>query len=118
MNIRKIKDLVLASYTKSVLDEKKVNAIVNMLNRPDLKQYINELKSYESKKNITIAAPFIQNEENKKLYEELFPNKKIIYKQDSSLIAGVKITNNDIIYEFNLKNTFDNIISYIKQSYD
>lgn len=116
MTTKKIKDLVKISYNNSILDYDKAHDIAVSLTRFDLKQYIRELKNYENKTNVTIITPF--NLKNDKVFEELFPDKKIVYKNDPSLMLGIKIKNNDALYEFNLKNTVQNLISYILESYD
>lgn len=116
MTIRKIKKLAQESYKGYILDKKKVNVISTMLSRSDLKNYINELKNIENKKNLIVSAPFSNIAE--KLLIKIFPNKIIFYKRDDSLMLGVKIIDNDAIYEFSLKNTLENIISHIKQNYD
>ena len=41
--------------------------------------------------------------------------KNIQLKEDKSLIAGIKIVDNDLIYESNVKNTLENLVSFIKQ---
>lgn len=116
MNKKKIDKLVLASYENNNLDQKKVNKIASLISRSDLKKYIKGLKMVEKKKSLIILSP-INNQDFKK-FEKLFPHKKIIFKKDPSLMLGVKIVDNDIVYEFTLKNSLDKIVSYIEQNYD
>lgn len=117
MSRKKLKTIVAASYNNDIMDFNKVHTIVTSLrSRNGLKQYINELKNYENKKNVTVTTPF--NVNKAKVFEKLFPNKKIVYKIDPSLMLGVKIVNNDNVYEFNLKNILQNITPYITKSYD
>lgn len=118
MTGKKIKELALKSYSKNNLDPKIVKRIALFLNRKELKLYLKELKKIENKKNVEITLAKIPNDKSKKIFNNLFPNKKIIYNIDKSLILGVKITNNDLIYEMNLKNTFQNLVDYVTQSYD
>ena len=113
MNKKKIKELVLASYK---IDEEKIKKIAPLLNRSDLKKYIGGLKTMESKKNVIVTTPFTNVKQE--MLENLFPNKRIVYKKDPSLIVGLKIQDDDIVYDFNLKNTLNNLISYIKQDYE
>ena len=47
--------------------------------------------------------------------KKLFPDKNIKFFEDKSLIAGLKLIDNDNIYDFSLKNTFKNLVSYINQ---
>lgn len=116
MDKKKIEKLILASYKNDFLDEKKVNRIVSLINKSDLKKYINGLKLAEKKKSLIISSP-IDNPDIKK-FEKLFPHKKIILKKDPSLMLGVQVVDNDLVYNFTLKNSLDKIISYIEQNYD
>lgn len=116
MNSKKINKLVLTSYRGNALDQKIVNKIASIISKNDLKKYINALKLRERKKSLIISSP-INNQDLKK-FEKLFPNKKIIFKKDPSLLLGVNVVDNDIVYEFTLRNSLDNIINYIEQNYD
>lgn len=116
MNSKKIDKLVAASYKDSYLDQKKVNRIASLISKTDLKKYINGLKLVEKKKSLIVSSP-IDNQDLKK-FEKLFPHKKIIFKNDPSLMLGVRVVDNDIVYEFTLKNSLDKILSYIEQNYD
>ncbi len=116
MNSKKISDLVRVSYKKDNLDQKKVNKIASLISKADLKKYINGLKLEEKKKSLIVSSP-INNQDLKK-FEKLFPHKKIIFKKDPSLMLGVRVVDNDIVYEFTLKNSLDKIVNYIEQNYD
>jgi len=115
MNIKKLKILVAESYKNDVLDSNKIYGIADLLTRSELKQYIGALKDHENKKNVIVLTSFCLKD---KRFEKLFPNKKIVYKKDPSLMLGVKVVDNDNVYQFNLKNALDNIISYITKAYD
>jgi hypothetical protein len=116
MDKKKIDKLIIQSYTNDSLDAKKVNKISSLISKSDLKRYINGLKLAEKRKNVIISSP-INNQDSKK-FGKLFPHKKILFKKDSSLMLGVQIVDNDIVYEFTLKNSLDRIINYIEQNYD
>lgn len=118
MNKKQIKKLVQASYTKDSLDEKKVMQIANALERSDLKEYIKALKKEEEKKKVIIAVPFTTKNINYNKLQELFPNKKLVFETDPSLITGLKITSNDVIYEMNLKSNLETVIEQIENSYE
>src|SRR3989344_2027619 len=105
MNSKNIKNLILASYRNSNLDQKKVNKIASLESKSDLKKYINGLKLAEKKKNLIVSSP-INNQDLRK-FQNLFPNKRVILKKDPSLMLGVKIVDNDIVYEFTLRNSLD-----------
>lgn len=116
MNIKKIKMLVLSSYTDKKLNSDMVNKIAALLTRKDLKIYIKVVKNYEKENTVIVSLPFMYND--KKIFDKTFKGKKIIYKEDPSLIAGVRIINNDIVYEYDLQNTLEDIATYIGLAYD
>lgn len=116
MNKNKIDKLVTTSYKNNHLDKKQVNRIASLISKSDLKKYINGLKMVEKKKSLIISTP-INNSDLEK-FTKLFPHKKIIIKKDPSLMLGVEVVDNDIVYEFTLKNSLNKIIDHIEQTYD
>lgn len=112
-----MKQLVLVSYSDGVLDKKKVDKITKLLNRKSLKQYIKTIKSYEREHSVFIEVAH-EMEAGVLAFEELFQNKKIVYHTDPTLLFGVKVTDNDLVYEMSLKSRFDEILEKIKQNYD
>lgn len=115
---KQIKQLTLQSYKGNSLDEEKVKTIANLLSRHQLKQYIKELKSHESKKNVVIHVPFLPKVEDQEKIKQLFFSKKVIYIIEPSLMVGLKVVDNDIVYDFNLKNTLEELASHVITSYD
>jgi F0F1-type ATP synthase delta subunit len=116
MTNKQIKQLAQVSYTSGHLDVKKVNRITKLLNRHELKTYLKYLKAFEKAKNVEINLTDIGLKTNlSKELRKLFPDKNVNFIEDPSLIAGLKIVDNDNIYDFSLKNTFKNLVSYINQ---
>lgn len=115
MTKRNIYKLVNISYKNNLLDKNIVLKISNKLSRRDLKLYLKALKINEQKNTIKVI---MANDKinkillEKKLKQE-FGNKIYDYKIDKSLIAGIKIIDNDLIYDFSLNNTIDNLVTYI-----
>ena len=116
MTIKQIKNLAMASYTNDALDGKKVNRIIKLLSRAQLKTYVTFLKHLEKSKSVKVIMSKLDTKRGlTKDLQKIFPNKKLEFLEDKSLIAGLKLVDNDIIYDFNLKNTFENLVSYINQ---
>lgn len=114
MTSKLIKKLVLSSYTKNKLDDKKVFKIAGSLKRSELKQYIKGIKNSENSRTVTILTPQSPiREDFLKRVKNMFPDKQIVVKKDDSLIAGIKIIDNDTIYDFNMQNMLENLVSYI-----
>jgi hypothetical protein len=116
MNKHIVDKLILRSYKDNYLDEKTVNKIASLLNKQDLKTYINGLKLEEMKKCLIVSSPV--DNQNLDEFRKLFPNKKIVLKKDTSLMLGVRVIDNDIVHEFTLKSSFDKILNYIEHNYD
>lgn len=116
MNSKKIDKLIAASYKDNSLDQKKVNQIAALISKSDLKKYINGLKLIEKEKSLIISSPI--NNQNLEKFEKLFPHKRIVFKKDPALMLGIRVVDNDVVYEFTLKNYLDKILSYIEQNYD
>lgn len=111
--------LAKESYTKNQLDEKKIITFTAKMDRKTLKVYIDSIKTIEKKKNVIVALPNVKSYNiSRKLFEEIFPNKDIIFEEDTQLILGVRITDNDMIYEKSLENSLHNILSEVKKNYE
>ena len=111
-----IKKLALSSYTGENLDGKKVNRIIKHLGRLDLKTYIKAIKNFENSRTVTLLSPITSSKTRlTKEMKKIFPDKKIVIEKDGNLIAGVRIIDNDTIYDFNVKNTLENLVSYVSQ---
>lgn len=114
MTKKQIKRLALASYTKEQLDAKKVKRVAKILSRQDLKEYIKILRELEKSKQVTVFVPRLyKSKEIEKKISDSFPGKKIIFQQDPSLMAGLRVENNDLVYELSLNNTLENLKNYI-----
>ncbi|MGA2967553.1 MAG: F0F1 ATP synthase subunit delta [Candidatus Levyibacteriota bacterium] len=114
MTVKQIKKLAVASYLNGILDAKTVNRVAKILNRAQLKCYVNFLKNLEQSKVVKVIVSSL--DAKSKLEKQLkarFPSKKIEFSEDKTLIAGLELIDGDVIYDFNLKNTFENLVSYI-----
>lgn len=118
VNKRILKQLVLESYTQGTLDEDKVGKIASLLKKDDLKIYIRAIKYTEKKSTIVVDAPFAVDTESKKTIEGVFTNKRIVYNVDPSLLLGMKLTDNDDIYDLSLKTKLNKIETFLEEQYD
>lgn len=117
---KQIEKLVLLSYTGNNLDNKKVEKLISSISRRDLKMYIGALKNWERKQGIEILIPDEGYKKNLRLnmIKKIFPKKEIRYSVDSSLITGIRVVSQDLVYDFNLKNTLEDIVEHIRKQYD
>ncbi len=115
MTRKQIKKLISASYIKNSLDWTRVNRIAKQLTRAELKLFIKLLKNYEKSKNVTLFVSSISNA-NKivKQIKKIYSDKNVMVKEDKSLIAGIRLVDNDTIYDANIKNSLNEMVSFIK----
>lgn len=118
MTKKQIKRLVEKSYADSQLNDSIVQEIADHLKRGDLKRYIKEVKKSESKKVVVISLPKMPSDSVRRQIEDTFPQKRIMYDLDPSLLVGIRIQDNDFVTECDLENTLDRLTDYIAHSYD
>lgn len=109
-----IKKLVEKSYANGKLNEKIIGKIASLLSRKELKQYIDTIKKQEKKSILYVDIPFNHMEKYEKELKKMFPGKTIEYRTDPNLILGIRITDNDNIYEVSLEKVLEDIRSYVK----
>lgn len=115
MTRKQIKKLIGASYHDNSLDLVRVNRIVRNLTIKELKLFIKLLKNYEKSKTVTIfLSDILGKNEITKHMRKIYPDKNIIIKEDKSIIGGIRIIDNDTIYDANIKNSIGEMISFIK----
>lgn len=115
MTRKQIKKLINASYINNNLDSTRVNRISKRLTKTELKLFIKLLKNYEKSKTLTLFVSSISeaNEITKEI-KKIYSDKNIVVREDKSLIAGIRIIDNDTIYDANIKNSLNEMVSYIK----
>lgn len=119
MTKRFLQQLVLASYTGKNLNAKRVDEITKRLDKQDLKAYIRALKLIEQQKKIYVAMPKANvYNTSKKTLESLFPDKEFIFEEDPSLLLGMRLIDNDMVYEMSLKERLNSILDEVDQQYD
>ncbi len=119
MTTKQIKKLAAQSFKDDNMDIKKIKRIIPHLRKRELKTYIKFIKKLENEKEVKVFTPVEMAD--KKIIDSItsiFPNKRVKYAVGPDIIAGIRIVDNDMVYEFNLKDSLENLIAHIKQSYD
>lgn len=110
-----IKQLAMLSFTKGELNGKIVNRISKKLNKTDLRRYLKALKQIIEKNTVEVFTTTKPDKNMENILKIVFKDKSVHFKIDKDLIAGIKIKDYDTIYEYNLKNTLNSMLSYIKE---
>lgn len=114
-----VKRLVSASYVKNnQLDEGKVNRIASLLTRRELKAYIKALKTYEKQQTVLIESSFPLSDKQEHMLKEQFSSKKIVLEGNPDLLFGIKVTENDLVYDMNMRKTLEMLEKYVEEEYD
>jgi F0F1-type ATP synthase delta subunit len=117
MKRQTLKQMVIESYSDGELDAKKINKIADLLTKKELRLYIKALKNWERENKIIIE---VANKEGLDLdgFQEMFLDKKLVVTVDPSLLLGMRLYNNDDIFEMSLKNTLQKVTEHIEEQYD
>lgn len=115
MTKKEIKILAADSFTKGILDPKKVKRFSGKMKRRELRQYIKYIKLLDSKSKVVIEVPDVKNLDKNsfKRISASFKNKRFVVKENPSLILGVRLTDYDLIHDYNLKNNLEDIVEQI-----
>lgn len=115
-----LKRLVDYSFVDNELSAKRVGEVSKLLKnkREHLKEYASALKRKEKSMSVFIDVPTNNFDQYKKQLKKIYPNRKIIWNIDPSLLLGVRITEGDNVFEMSLKKSLDSIISKIGHNYD
>lgn len=116
MDKKTLEQLVKESYKEEKLDKETVEYIAERLTRNKLKQYIKLLKEEERKKIIFVTTPKPLSADDKKKIASLFPKKTLVENIDPKMISGIKLVENDEEYEYNLNQTFHDIIRFVSSN--
>src|SRR5438034_8728193 len=119
MTKKEVEILAKDSYINNQLDEKKVMEFASYMNRKDVKSYLRVLKAIEKKKNVIIALPGTKSyNTGKEIFEDVFSGKNISIEEDLSLLLGLRITDNDMIFEKSLKHSLESMVNDVKKNYE
>lgn len=116
MDNKDIAKLAEISYIDNRLDGDRVSRIVKHLSRPELREYFRALKRQERKLVVYVDSNFELSAGEKKKFEELYPGRRVIFRIDESLVFGVRITEDDIVTNLNMKSSLEALKGYLNKS--
>lgn len=114
MTKKLLKQLAQGSYKGNSIDIEKIEEILPHLTRKELKEFVVYLKAEEKRRTVLIETPTILSAEYKEKLVNLFPDKKLQFSTVPSLLLGIKVTANDMIYENTLENTLSDMVEYVE----
>ncbi|MEK7186571.1 MAG: hypothetical protein AAB675_04415 [Patescibacteria group bacterium] len=120
MTTKKIRKLAEITYVDREINRNILKKASLKLTKKELKIYIKSLKNIQKKIFLKVYVPSkkIFTIEFRKSLEKFFENKELEVIEDPSLMAGLRIVDNDMIYELNLKDSMENMVDYLQKTYD
>ena len=106
-----IKKLAIQSYSNNNLNKKTTIKIAKSLKRSDLKVYVKKLKTLEAKKTIRLTVPDkIGLDKKKRFFSKIYPDQRIVFDFDPTLLTGIKVADFDNEYELSLKGMLEHAL--------
>ncbi len=112
----KIKKLVQASFKNNQIDPNRTARIAKLLKGRELKDYIKFLKRFEEGNTVTLIVPDDKISNVPLIVEKIkkaYPGKRLQIKTDPNLIGGMKVINDDLIYDFSIKDILEEAVEKI-----
>lgn len=109
---KKLRILVDASYEGDELNNETVSQVADHLTRKELKEYIRALKDREKKMTLRVEVPNDRMILHIDELKHLFGAKKVTASINPDLLLGVRITDNDDVYNMNMKHSLERIIEH------
>ncbi len=100
-------NLIIGRFAKNIgennsISQKNMKTILSKLSAKDLRTLFRELKKESLKNTVTITASEKMSQEMKKEISKMFQNKTILFKEDKTIGAGIRIKTYDMIYDLSL----------------
>lgn len=113
-----IKQLAQESFDNNNLSDKKITLITARLKRTDTRAYLQALKLLTQQKTVFVQTPIAIDESAQKQLQIMFPNKKIVYTIHKDLLAGMRIIDNDLLYDYSLGAKIDKVLAHAYDTND
>lgn len=118
MTTKQIKQLASISFADNKLDDKKISFIAAKLKRTDVREYVKMVQMMNGQRTVTVQSAQPADQSVLKQLSIRFPDKKILYTIDKQVLAGMRIIDNDILYDYSLDNKLDTLIKHLYDTND
>ena len=116
MKREQIKELARAVAESDAMSDKELNWLFLHLTKRELKYFVN-LLSWEIKNaKVSVSYAGTATENDKKGIIALFSGKRAEFKEDSSLVAGVKFEYGDCVLDYSVSGMINKILGNIRES--
>ncbi|MDR1400966.1 MAG: hypothetical protein LBI98_01450 [Endomicrobium sp.] len=113
----KIKEIADSIIRYGYLNPKYFNWICSNLSRQELKLFSNLLSKGIKYSNVIVSFSGELSDINKKRINMMFPNKKILFKQDNgNIVGGVRFEYDDFILDYSISGIIEKFLKDIKEN--
>lgn len=116
VNVVKLKEIAKLISEKEDNDEKILNFLFNKLNKLEFKLFLKYLKKENEQNTVIIKTAIEPGEKFKQIINRLFYGKKIIFKEDKGLGAGIEIKDSDNFLNLNINSIISETVDSLKQN--
>lgn len=113
MDKKIINQLIERSLANNELNRDKILSIAAQLNRTQLKIYIDGLKKWVREHTVIIETAKDVSKDTKDEFKRQFSGKRVVFRSNPDLLLGVKVTDNDTVYEMDLKDSLEHVRNYL-----
>ncbi len=120
MTTKKIRKIAQNSFINGKLDKKVIAKVTRTFTRREFKTYVRALRIITKKRVVKVYVPNkrLVTREIKNSLLNFFQEKELDFIEEPEILAGIRIVDNDMIYELNLRDSLENMINYLRKSYD
>lgn len=115
-----MKDTYISALAKQLVektvDKKTAEAVLERLNKQDLKRLLFYLKKELAQRKVYVSSVDTLDTETLKTLQGIFQEKEVVSVIDPDLFAGVRIQDNDMIFDFSIKDKIKRTIHSLTQT--
>ncbi len=116
MNKSDIKKIANLSISNGVLNRNVTSYVLKNLGRQELILYLRFIKRIISENSVRVQSQETLTPIMKSLIEQKFKNKDIYYEVDENVGEGIKVIENDTVFDFTLNGYMDTALNNLKSN--
>jgi F0F1-type ATP synthase delta subunit len=117
MSTERLKKLAEISLKESTIPEDIKQFILTKLNKNDLKFFLGHFKNALRRKRVYVTSPNILSKDQQLNLMKMYPQKDIIFSTDENIGAGIKIQDNDTIYDMTFRKYLTDLIGGLSKDF-
>lgn len=114
-----MKDTYISALAKQLVektvDKKTAEAVLERFSKQDLKKLLFYLKKELAQSKVYVSSVDKLDTETLKTLQSIFKEKEIVSVIDPNVFAGIKIQDNDMIFDFSIKDKIKRTIQSLTQ---